>query len=216
MSQHVSLTPPGFVPGTVFAIGRNYADHARELGNDVPTSPMFFLKASSCVVGPGSVLPLPPGLTEIHHEVELVVRLGKSSAEGRPVVEAYTVGIDLTDRVLQNQLKSQGMPWAAAKSFRAAAPVAEFIPAANVADVQALTLRLWVNGILKQEGDTSLMIHPVAKLVTFLANSHDLQPGDLIFTGTPSGVGPLRSGDRVEIGLFNVADRLTGTTFTVA
>lgn len=202
--------------GTVFGIGRNYAAHAAELGNSVPDAPMIFLKAASSVVGPGAEVPLPAGAASLHHEVELVALITQPLSRATPAdalaaVGGWAVGIDWTDRPLQNRLKNAGHPWAAAKSFRGASCVSGFIPTDKVPDPQAVQLRLRVNGELRQDASTALMLHNVADLLSFLSINHDLQPGDLVFTGTPEGVGPVLPGDRVEAELVG----LCGATFTV-
>lgn len=195
-------------PGTLFAIGRNYAAHAAELGNAIPQSPVVFLKAWSSLAANGSAIPLPPGATSLHHEVELVVLIGKTLSRIAPedaldAIAGYGVGIDFTDRALQSQLKAKGLPWVKSKSFRGAACLSDFIAAHQIPNPQDLTLRLWVNGEIKQDGHSGQMIYPVAQLLSYLSQSHDLLPGDLVFTGTPQGVGPVVAGDKVDIELVD-------------
>lgn len=197
--------------GTIFAIGRNYAAHARELGNSVPEAPMFFLKAASSAVGPGAAIPLPPGATGLDHEVELVALIGAplsraTPAQARGAVGGWAVGIDWTDRPLQSRLKAAGKPWAQAKSFRGASCLSHFVPPEALPDPGAATLRLSVEGQVRQEGDTRDMILDVYELLSFLSMGHDLVPGDLVFTGTPSGVSTVFPGEGVKAELVGIVD----------
>ncbi|WP_372635903.1 fumarylacetoacetate hydrolase family protein [Fodinibius sp.] len=199
--------------GSIFCIGRNYVAHARELDHDVPDQPMVFLKPVSSLTFEGPIL-LPPQSNEVHHEVELVVAIEKggkdiSRAEALSHVGGYGVGIDLTARDIQSRAKKQGHPWSVAKGFDTFAPISTFIPGERVADPQNLGLSLAVNDRMRQQSNTRLMIFPVADLIHYLSTIFTLRRGDLIFTGTPEGVSPLRSGDHIEARLDETLAHLT-------
>lgn len=201
----------------VYAIGRNYRDHARELDNPVPAKPLFFLKPSTAVVPTGSTIVL-PGVGRVDHEVEVVVAIGdrgRRVPEERAlgIVSGYAVGIDVTARDLQAEVRKQGLPWALAKGFEGFAPVGPWAAAGTV-DPAALGFSLSVNGEVRQRGNTAEMLFPVARLVAYLSTIIPLVPGDLVFTGTPAGVAPLLPGDRVvaelEGGLSRLEVSVTG------
>jgi fumarylpyruvate hydrolase len=196
----------------VFCIGRNYAEHAREMGATVDkTAPMFFCKPADAVVADGADVPYPTATADLHHEVEMVVALGAGGRELDPAAAAalvwgYGVGLDLTRRDLQAQAKAKGHPWDVAKAFDHSAPVSTLRPAAQ-AHVDATTvLRLHVNGELRQQASLGDMIHDVPHIIAALSQLFELQPGDLIFTGTPAGVAALQRGDRFHAELAGVAE----------
>ncbi|WP_300538924.1 fumarylacetoacetate hydrolase family protein [Sphingosinicella sp.] len=184
----------------IFCVGQNYADHAREMGsNPDREQPFFFSKPADAVVESGAVLPFPRQTNNLHHEVELVVALGAggsdvSAQDAAAMVFGHAVGIDLTRRDLQADAKAKGRPWDMAKGFDASAPVGALTPGAPPA-AGAITLR--VNGDLRQNGDLSQMIWNVAEVISKLSTYVALAPGDLIFTGTPAGVGPIQPGETV-------------------
>jgi 2-keto-4-pentenoate hydratase/2-oxohepta-3-ene-1,7-dioic acid hydratase in catechol pathway len=192
-------------PQRIFCVGRNYADHAKELGNLMPapgSSPIIFMKPVTSLIA-GGTLTLPKGVGAVHHEMELVLILGKGGSgipESAAVshVAGATLGLDLTLRDEQARLKQAGQPWELAKAFDDAAALGTFTPAARL-DLQALDMRCTVNGALRQEDNTRHMLFSVATIVSFLSSRWRLLPGDLIYTGTPAGVGPLVQGDRIEI-----------------
>ncbi|SHF64030.1 2-keto-4-pentenoate hydratase/2-oxohepta-3-ene-1,7-dioic acid hydratase (catechol pathway) [Fodinibius roseus] len=199
--------------GSIFCIGRNYVAHARELDNDVPDQPMVFLKPASSITFEGPIL-LPPQSNEVHHEVELVVALQKGGKdipgdEALSHVGGYGVGIDVTARDIQARAKQKGHPWSVAKGFDTFAPISTFVPGDRVPDPQDLGLSLTVNDRKRQQSNTRLMIFPVADLIRYLSTIFTLRPGDLIFTGTPEGVSPLRSGDHIEAALDPTLAHLT-------
>ncbi len=186
---------------TVYCIGRNYAEHAREMGaTPAPTEePMVFLKPEAAVLTPGTPICLLSPNDEIHHETEIVLRIAAG-----PRIEAVALGLDLTDRARQARAREAGLPWARAKGFRGSAPIGPFVPAANVPGLERATFTLKVNGQLRQRGDVRRMLHPIPRLLAYLDSAFGLRPGDLIFTGTPEGVAAIRSGDKLELELDGV------------
>lgn len=174
----------------IWAVGRNYADHAKELGNDVPTEPMIFLKAGSTASIAARKIILPEGITELHHEVELALRFDNSLK-----INEACVALDLTDRAKQNQLKAKGHPWTLAKSFKGSCPLSNFFPVSGLDELKNLELRLSVNEDLRQNGNTAQMIFSLESLVQYVLHHFPVMPGDLLLTGTPAGVGPIKAGD---------------------
>jgi acylpyruvate hydrolase len=187
----------------IFCIGRNYAEHIRELGNTPDEACVVFMKPASCVVPVGTTVNLPRNRGSVHHEAELVVLLSSGGA-GIPVehalehVAAVTLGLDLTLRDLQNDLKKKGAPWELCKAFDGAAPLGDWAPYKGQ-DLQAIEFSCAVNGQRRQNGNTKDMLFPVARLIHILSQTWALAPGDIIYTGTPAGVGPLQAGDRVTL-----------------
>jgi len=186
--------------GKLLCIGRNYAEHAGEMDSDVPEEPMVFLKPASAVIRSGDPVRLPPQSQDVHHEIELVAAIGN---EGKNIaredaldhVAAYAVGLDMTARDLQSEAKERRHPWSVAKGFDTFAPLGPLAPADAVDDPQDLTLRLQVNGETRQEASTRHMIFPVAELIHYCSQIFTLSPGDLLYTGTPSGVESVKEGD---------------------
>lgn len=204
LAPRMEITLPNsgttIVPGKILCIGRNYAAHARELGNEVPDAPIVFLKPSTALVGKGGRVILPPQTDDVHHEIELVAVIGRggkriAEADALAHVGGYAVGLDMTARDLQTAAKEKGLPWTLAKGFDTFAPLGDFASAQSVVDPQALALTLRVNGKVRQQGSTANMLHTVAALVAYCSTLFTLLPGDLIYTGTPEGVGPVVDGD---------------------
>jgi len=188
-------------PSKIVCIGRNYVAHIRELQNEVPDSPVVFLKPPSSIISSGGQIVIPPASNDVHHEVELVVEIGVQCRnvpveDAMSVVRAYAVGLDLTARDLQSTAKKKGLPWTVAKGFDTFAPLGPLAPAAGI-DPGNLDIRLEINGTLRQEGNTSLMIFPLPALIAYVSSVFTLMPGDLLYTGTPEGVGPIARGDRL-------------------
>jgi 2-keto-4-pentenoate hydratase/2-oxohepta-3-ene-1,7-dioic acid hydratase in catechol pathway len=188
--------------GKILCIGRNYADHIKELGNETPERPIIFMKPASCVIGEGEQIVIPPYSNDCHHEAELALLIGtggKSIPAGEAMrhVAGFGVAIDLTLRDVQAEQKKKGLPWEIAKGFDTACPLSPFVPAAAVTEPQDLRITLSVNGEPRQDGSTALMIHRMPELISYISSIFTLEPGDLILTGTPAGVGPIKSGDRV-------------------
>lgn len=184
----------------IFCVGRNYPEHAREMGaSDLRAPPFFFTKPADAVVASGAVVPYPRRTADLHHEIELVVALGA----GREIF-GYAVGNDLTRRDVQAQAKKEGKPWDTAKGFDHSAPVSPIARAADIGHPEQGRIWLEVNGQRRQGGDIADMIWSVREILGELSTWFELQPGDLVFTGTPAGVGPLQPGDRVRGGVDGV------------
>ena len=191
-------------PGKILCIGRNYADHVREMG-DVSAEnvePVVFLKPTTALVGDGGEIVLPRQSSDVHHELELVAVVGTAGrhiaeADALDHVAAYAIGLDLTARDLQAQAKANKGPWSIAKGFDTFAPLGPLVDRSTVDDPQALEIRLTVNGETRQRGTTDHMISSVARIVAFVSSVFTLEPGDLLYTGTPEGVGPLTAGDEL-------------------
>ncbi|MDE2024827.1 MAG: fumarylacetoacetate hydrolase family protein [Gammaproteobacteria bacterium] len=200
-----------FDTARVFCIGRNYAEHTKEMGAPKSSEPVVFMKPATSLVREGEPLVLPKDQGSVHHEMELVVAIGR---EGRDLlreqaldhVAGVTLGIDLTLRDLQAKLKQAGQPWERAKSFEGSAPIGTFIPWPAKFDIQGVEMRCSVNGALRQQGNTRDMLFPVAEIIAFLSRHWRLRSGDLIFTGTPAGVGPLVAGDRITVESLQIGD----------
>jgi fumarylpyruvate hydrolase len=194
----------GEIPvGKILCVGRNYSEHVAEMGYEQDAPPVIFFKPPTALLHEGGTLRLPEGGGAVHHEVELVVAIGKP---GRAIAEAdapdhvlgYGVGLDMTLRELQAAAKKAGEPWCVAKGFDGSAPVSDIVPAARVGDVSALAIRLDVNGETRQRGNTSQMTRSIASVISHASRWITLERGDLIYTGTPAGVGPVVAGDRLE------------------
>ena len=190
-------------PGKILCIGRNYAAHVAEMGDVSEAEPVVFLKPTTALVADGGEMVLPRQSDDVHHELELVVVIGHGRTahrRGRRAgpVAAYALGLDLTARDLQAEAKSKKGPWSIAKGFDTFAPLGPLTDAAEIADPQALEIALAINGDERQRGTTDHMVFSVARIVSFLSSVFTLEPGDLIYTGTPEGVGPVHAGDRLE------------------
>lgn len=202
--------------GTMYCIGQNYAKHAAEMGSKVSETPTVFIKPPSAYIANGGDILLPEFSSNIHHEVELVVLIGKDchiieQDEAYKYIAGYAVGIDVTLRDLQGQAKKEGKPWSVAKGFYTSAPISDFIPQTKFdKEIPFFDLKLNVNNELRQSGNTSEMERTVANLVQYLASVFTLRPGDLIFTGTPEGVGPIKSGDSITANLSDYAELNVG------
>lgn len=194
----------------IYCVGRNYADHAREMGHDPDREPPFFFnKHPDSLLANGEAFPYPVASKDVHHEIELVVALhvggrGIRVEEALECVWGYAVGLDMTRRDLQAAAKSKGHPWSTGKAFDWAAPCSALKPASQIGHPQKGAIWLDINGVRKQTGDLSAMIWTVAETIAALSNLFELHPGDLIFTGTPAGVGPVQRGDVLEGGVEGV------------
>ena len=200
----VAGTKDNFPVHRIYCVGQNYAKHAREMGaNPEREAPFFFSKPSDAVCPEGAKLPYPLATENLHHEIELVVAIGKKGthvlvSDALDYVFGYAVGLDLTRRDLQAEAKKKGRPWATAKGFDNSAPCSAIHEVGEVGHIESGKITLSVNGELRQQGDISEMIWSVAEVISSLSNFFELCPGDLIYTGTPAGVGLLVRGDRLE------------------
>jgi 2-keto-4-pentenoate hydratase/2-oxohepta-3-ene-1,7-dioic acid hydratase in catechol pathway len=207
LAVHADHGTSTFPVRRIYCVGRNFADHAREMGAVVPASthergqPVFFCKPADAIVVDG-VVPYPRGTHELHHEVELVVALGHDAPAGvhdpdaaMSLVFGYGVGLDLTRRDLQAAAKAKGLPWDTGKAFDHCAPISALVPAADIGDLCAGTLTLTVNGERRQHGALADLIWNVSEILHELSKLYALRAGDLVFMGTPAGVGPLQVGD---------------------
>jgi 2-keto-4-pentenoate hydratase/2-oxohepta-3-ene-1,7-dioic acid hydratase in catechol pathway len=188
---------------TCYCIGRNYRDHAKELNNPVPKKPLVFSKPGTAVRLPGQAAVYPPFTEELHFETELVLRIGmeaKSLAEedAWTAVDAITLGLDLTARDVQARCKEKGHPWEVAKAWDGSAPIGRFVPVPESLKGEGLVFAAYRNGRRVQVGHTSDMLFPIPELLVYLTGFFTLMPGDLVFTGTPAGVGPVQPGDRFQ------------------
>ncbi|MFP5518748.1 MAG: fumarylacetoacetate hydrolase family protein [Bdellovibrionia bacterium] len=180
----------------IWAIGRNYADHAKELGNSVPSTPMVFLKAGSTAVF-SSEIQLPSWAQDVHHEVELALIFNEALE-----VERACLALDLTERKKQTEAKNAGSPWTLAKSFTSSCPLSAPFEVSHLDELSALALELKINGEVKQAGNTQDMIFKIPTLIDYVKSHFPVCAGDLLLTGTPSGVGPIQRGDFIEAQIF--------------
>ncbi len=210
----------------IFCVGRNFADHAREMGATAPASkadrgqPVFFHKPADALVTGHADVPYPPATTDLHHEVELVVALGHDAPAGvlppeqaMALVVACGVGLDLTRRDLQGAAKAKGLPWDTGKGFDHSAPISELVPIAQLPDLATLSLTLTVNDTVRQHGELTDLIWDVADILHELSRLYQLKAGDLVFMGTPAGVAALVPGDHFVASLDGVVEcrgRITG------
>ncbi len=196
----------------IYCVGRNYAEHAREMGFDPDREPpFFFTKPADAVVADGATIGYALATSNLHHEIELVVALGKAGVDiprerALDHVYGYAVGIDMTRRDLQLAARDKGRPWDVGKAFDESAPIGAIQPASKVGHPRAGAIRLTVNGEQRQCSDLELLLWPVAELIAELSKLFVLKPGDLIYTGTPAGVGPVRPGDELVGSVEGVGD----------
>lgn len=191
--------------GDIYCIGRNYVDHAKELNNPVPEQPVVFTKPKSSVIYDGEQIIIPDSSHDVHHEGEIVVALqnpkpAMTPAQAAGCVAGIAPGIDVTARDVQQRLKEKSLPWDLAKGLRTFTALGTFVPV-SAEELDEITVKLSVNGQVRQLGSSSLMIFPIAQLISVLSSHFNLQSGDLIFTGTPKGVASLNVGDEVEVSL---------------
>jgi 2-keto-4-pentenoate hydratase/2-oxohepta-3-ene-1,7-dioic acid hydratase in catechol pathway len=201
----------------IICVGRNYREHAAEMKAEVPSSPVLFLKPSTAIIHTGENIVLPVFSKEMHHEVELVVAVGRRArnipaGDAWGIVSGYGVGLDMTLRDVQSVAKQKGLPWAVAKGFDTSAPVSDFIAASAAGPGPSFDIECSVNGALRQKVSTSAMIFDVGYLLHYISTIFTLEPGDLVFTGTPEGVGAVLPGDVIEAKLSGFAS----TRHTVA
>ncbi len=193
-----------FAVNRIYCVGRNYADHAREMGHDPDREPpFFFMKPASAIVTDGADMKYPSLSNDVHHEIEMVVAIGIGGAniaadKALGHVYGYGVGLDMTRRDLQGEAKKMGRPWDTGKAFDQSAPCSALVPVTQCGHPSQGSVRLKVNGEVRQEGDLNQLIWNVPDTIAYLSTLFTLQPGDLIFSGTPAGVGPIKKGDVLE------------------
>lgn len=193
--------------GKVVCVGRNYAEHAKELNNPVPTEPLLFIKPSTAIVPLAEPIELLASRGPVHYETEIAVLIGArlggdvSGLQSHAAIAGVGLALDLTLRDLQDQLKTKGHPWERAKAFDGACPLSTFSPAAAVGSLEDIALQLRINGELRQQGNSSQMITPIIALLQQIAAVFTLLPGDVVITGTPAGVGELHDGDCLELSI---------------
>ncbi|KAG0322163.1 hypothetical protein BGZ99_003457 [Dissophora globulifera] len=203
----------------IVAIGRNFSEHAKELGNAVPKTPFFFLKPTSSYISNGQSIEVPTGC-EVHHEVELGVVIGKDgrdipASQAESHVAGYTLALDMTARNLQDAAKKAGLPWSAAKGYDTFTPIGDLIPKDSIPDTNNVDLSLKIDGVTKQNGNTKDMIFKVPMLIEYVSSIMKLQAGDVILTGTPAGVGPVKPGETVTCELGTKGTILSQLRFPV-
>ena len=201
--QYIDGTRIHFPVGKVVCVGRNYAAHAKELNNPVPTEPLLFIKPSSCVVSSEDGFTIPHDRGAVHYEIEIAVLIGKplsrqpSEEEVLDAISGFAPALDLTLRDVQERLKEKSWPWEVAKSFDGACVLAPFISASRINDTADIDVRLTINGEVRQDSNSREMLYPIIALIQHIAGQFALQPGDVVLTGTPAGVGPLQEGDEL-------------------
>jgi acylpyruvate hydrolase len=192
----------------IICIGRNYTEHVKELSNQLPAEPVFFMKPDTSIITGNKPFFLPDFSNEIHHEVEIVLKICKV---GKTISEKFAsryydeigIGIDFTARDLQAKAKEKGLPWEIAKAFEGSAPLGKFIPKKEIKDIKNINFHLEKNGKMVQQGSTVDMIFSFDKIVAYVSRFFPLKTGDLIFTGTPAGVGPVTIGDHLQAYIEN-------------
>jgi 5-carboxymethyl-2-hydroxymuconate isomerase len=195
----------------IFCIGRNYADHAKEMNAAVPEAPVFFLKPATAVIESGGTIHKPAISKELHHEVEMTIligRGGKDIQKGNALnhVAGYGIGLDMTLRDVQSEAKKKGLPWTLAKGFDTSAPLSHFVPAEKIQDPHNLGIRLDVNQVTRQLSNTENFIFKIEELIAYISQFFTFERGDVIYTGTPEGVAPVGSGDQLEAALLSPAN----------
>jgi 5-carboxymethyl-2-hydroxymuconate isomerase len=188
--------------GKIVCLARNYVAHAKELGNEVPSDPVLFIKPSTSMIMDGDAVVIPDYSDDCHHEVELAVLIGRkawqvAADEAMAYVSGYGIAIDMTLRDTQAMLKEKGYPWELAKGFDTSCPLSNFVPADQINDPHDLAIRLQVNDEVRQDANTGLMIRRIPETIAAITRAFTLEPGDLILTGTPAGVGRVVAGDRM-------------------
>ena len=197
---HILGTAQRFPIGKIVCLGRNYSEHIKELGNEVPDKPVIFIKPATSVIPDGGTIIIPDYSDDCHHEVELALLIGKTGKnivrdEAMNHVAGYGVAIDLTLRDVQSTQKEKGLPWEIAKGFDTSCPLTDFVPAEKVEDPHNLQLKLSINDETKQDGNSSFMMRQIPQIIEEMSAIFTLEEGDVILTGTPAGVGRIQSGD---------------------
>ncbi|MBM4175891.1 MAG: fumarylacetoacetate hydrolase family protein [Ignavibacteria bacterium] len=200
--------------GKVLCVGKNYLEHAKELGDAVPDKPVIFMKPASSIIFSGEKISHPKFSTSLHFETELVLIVGKtckevSKSQAMDFIAGYSVGLDMTLRDIQSQLKKNGHPWEMSKCFDTSTVLGEFVSTAEIDDPNNLSIKLWVNNVMRQNDNTSSMIYNVESIFEYLSTYFTLEEGDIIFTGTPPGVGEVKIGDKLKAEIESVSTIFT-------
>lgn len=195
-----------FPVGKAVCVGRNYAAHAKELNNSVPSQPILFHKPANAICALSPSFAIPTGQGEVHHELEIAVLISAklsqaSEHECRAAIAGIGLALDLTLRDVQTELKANGQPWEMAKAFDNACPITDFISIDQAYDLTNIAIELERNGVLQQQGNSKDMLFPIVPLIAYISQYFTLNPGDIVLTGTPAGVGPLTIGDHVQLKL---------------
>lgn len=213
--QYTDGAPFPHALGKVVCVGRNYAEHARELNNPVPSEPLLFIKPATAVVPLADPIRLPTGRGAVHYETEIALLIGAplsglvSAEEASAAIAGVGLALDLTLRELQEQLKTKGHPWERAKAFDGACPLSFFAPIDQAPALNDLPLQLHLNGELRQQGNSAEMITPIIALLQHITGIFTLLPGDVVLTGTPAGVGVLQPGDQLQLGIPGLLEQHT-------
>lgn len=208
---HIKNTREEFTIGKIVCVGRNYAEHAKELGNEIPEKPVLFLKPASALIYSGGEIIHPDYGNELHHEVELVLLIGETvrkanKAQSEKAIIGYGVGLDMTLRDVQNELKKKGNPWTLAKCFDTSAAISDFVLKIDYQLKSDEKIELKINGVVKQSDSLKSMIFNPAEIVEYISSVMTLEKGDLIFTGTPAGVSRVNRGDELEAKLGEIVE----------
>jgi 2-keto-4-pentenoate hydratase/2-oxohepta-3-ene-1,7-dioic acid hydratase in catechol pathway len=217
-SHTLDASPQTLPIGKVVCVGRNYAEHARELNNPVPSEPVLFIKPSTALVSLEQPVSIPLQFADCHFETEMAVLIGKgltscNEQQAADAIAGVGVALDLTLRELQSALKEKSLPWEKAKAFDGACPISAFVSLENIDDLHNQQIQLRQNGELRQDGNSADMLTPVLPLLVYISQFFTLTPGDIVLTGTPAGVGPLAVGDSLDISLgdiINVQTKVVG------
>ena len=205
----LDAVPQTLPVGKVVCVGRNYAAHAKELNNPVPSEPVLFIKPATALVNLEQPVSIPMNFGDCHFETEMAVLIAEpltscNEQQAATAIAGVAVALDLTLRELQSALKEKSLPWEKAKAFDGACPISAFVSMKNVEDLQVQQIQLRQNGELQQDGNSADMLTPVLPLLVYISQFFTLSPGDIVLTGTPAGVGPLTPGDRLEICLGDI------------
>jgi acylpyruvate hydrolase len=201
--------------GKILCLGRNYPEHVKEMKAEAPSAPVVFIKPSTALIGPGESVVIPSLSSDVHHEVELVVVIGRECRNVPPesamsLVAGYAVGLDMTMRDVQAEAKKRGLPWSVAKGFDTSAPLSLPVRCDAVGDPHALEIELRVNGAVRQSSNTKHMMMRIPAIIAWCSSVFTLEAGDLIFTGTPEGVGRVIAGDRIDASIASIGSLTVG------
>lgn len=197
--------------GKIVCVGRNYKEHIQEMSAEKPAAPVLFLKPATSILNMGSTIELPPYSNDVHHEIELAILISKeakaiNSKNWQKYIAGVGIALDLTLRDHQSIAKKKGLPWSVSKGFDGACPIGQFIPTDNNINIENLKIELFVNNQMRQSGNTNQMIFSIGKLLEYISSIFTLERGDIILTGTPSGVGPIKSGDKIKGFIQNLCE----------